>query len=100
MNDDERRHPCAHRCTHWRFNDYESKSVGPTIEVCDLCGMSRSHWEWGQSQWMTVDVSGLEVWKPDQPPIAYKRPEPVPWYIWPLLAIVASIVIYCIWRVL
>jgi hypothetical protein len=48
---------CKHQSTHMRFDPHETPSVGPTIEVCNNCGMSRSHWEQGDSGWMTADVS-------------------------------------------
>ena len=41
---------CNHKQTH-----YEDWSDGGTIEVCDTCGMSRHHWEQGQSNWIMVD---------------------------------------------
>ena len=48
---------CDHKKTHMRFSPYEPESLGPTIEVCNECGHSRSHWEQGESKWTDVDVS-------------------------------------------
>ena len=33
---------------------YESWPDGGAIEVCEDCGMSRHHWEWGESDWIMV----------------------------------------------
>ncbi len=41
---------CKHTKTH-----YEDWPDGTQIEVCHTCGMSRNHWEWGQSDWIMVD---------------------------------------------
>ena len=30
--------------------------TGEAIEVCELCGMSRAHWEEGVSEWCEVDL--------------------------------------------
>lgn len=40
---------CKHRKTH-----YEEWPDGGTIEVCEYCGMSQHHWEWGHSDWVMV----------------------------------------------
>lgn len=28
---------------------------GGAIEVCKNCGMSRHHWEWGNSNWIMIE---------------------------------------------
>lgn len=48
---------CRHKHSHMRFSPYESEIIGPTIEVCDDCGASRSHSEFDSSPWLMVDVS-------------------------------------------
>jgi len=40
---------CLHGKSH--FEDWPD---GGQIEVCDLCGMSRYHWEWGESAWIVI----------------------------------------------
>ena len=30
--------------------------TGEDIEVCNCCGLSRSHWEQGESCWVDVDL--------------------------------------------
>lgn len=44
---------CTHKKTHMVVNPLEPH-VGPSIEVCDECRMSRSHWEQGASSWLSV----------------------------------------------
>ncbi len=44
-------------CSH--SNTYFSRDGWPTgeaIEVCKDCGLSRSHWEQGESSWQDVDI--------------------------------------------
>lgn len=41
--------PCTHHATHFLPNDED-------IEVCNNCGMSRRHWEQGESDWLNVDL--------------------------------------------
>lgn len=44
---------CCHNDT------YELPELWPTgesIEVCNCCGMSRAHWEQGESSWYQVDL--------------------------------------------
>lgn len=41
---------CSHKVSH-----YESWPDGGSIEVCDFCGMSRYHWEWGESPWTMIE---------------------------------------------
>ncbi|HLL88541.1 MAG TPA: hypothetical protein VK324_04505 [Tepidisphaeraceae bacterium] len=45
---------CRHERTH--YVDSPDEPGLQTIEVCDDCGMSRSHWEQGSSNWMLVDL--------------------------------------------
>lgn len=40
---------CYHPKTH-----YEPWPDGSTIEVCDVCGMSRCHYEWDDSGWVMI----------------------------------------------
>lgn len=42
--------PCKHEKTH-----YERWPDGGDIEVCEDCGMSRHHWEWGESDWTMIE---------------------------------------------
>lgn len=35
---------------------YEDWPDGGVVEVCQNCGMSRYHWEWGETQWIIIDV--------------------------------------------
>lgn len=49
---------CRHPVAHWRINPDEPH-VGASVEVCDWCGKSRSHWEGGESPWQMVDVSAM-----------------------------------------
>ncbi len=42
-------------CEH--INTHKGTLKGTDIEVCDDCGMSRSIWEQGESNWKTVDLS-------------------------------------------
>jgi hypothetical protein len=51
---------CDHRSAHWRI-DPKEKQLGASIEVCNDCGLSRKHWEQGESPWIGVDVSQYEV---------------------------------------
>lgn len=41
---------CRHNKTH-----YEEWPDGGDIEVCESCGMSRHHWEWGESDWTMIE---------------------------------------------
>ena len=41
---------CIHEKSH-----YEDWPDGGVIEVCDTCGMSRYHWEQGESDWQMVE---------------------------------------------
>lgn len=41
---------CEHEKTH-----YEDWPDGGNIEVCDICGMSRHHWEQGESPWVMIE---------------------------------------------
>ena len=43
---------CHHKNAH-----YEDWPDGSAIEVCENCGMSRNHIEWGSaSDWIMVDI--------------------------------------------
>jgi len=50
-------HPCCReckkKCKHTKTH-YEDWPENEQIEVCDLCGMSRSLWEQGESSWKMV----------------------------------------------
>lgn len=46
---------CQHKNTYLCYSPYETPSIGPTIEVCKQCGLSRSHWEQGESPWILVE---------------------------------------------
>lgn len=35
---------------------YEDWPDGGEVEVCQNCGMSRHHWEWGESAWILINV--------------------------------------------
>lgn len=59
--------PCKHEHTHWRI-DPQQPWIGASIEVCDDCGKSRSHWEQGSSPWMQVDVSDCQRCEADYRP--------------------------------
>jgi len=41
---------CNHPKTH--YIDWPDNS---TVEICDICGMSRNHCEYGQSDWIVVE---------------------------------------------
>lgn len=41
---------CKHEKTH-----YEPWPDGGAIEVCEDCGMSRHHWEQGESNWIMIE---------------------------------------------
>lgn len=43
---------CQHKHTHF---DPAGWPTGEDLEVCDDCGMSRTHWEQGESPWTMVD---------------------------------------------
>jgi hypothetical protein len=45
---------CEHKKTH--FVDAEDEPGLGSIEVCDDCGMSRRHWEQGESSWLLVPL--------------------------------------------
>lgn len=45
---------CKHEDT--RFIDAPGEPGSRSIEVCNLCGMSRRHWEQGESDWLLVDL--------------------------------------------
>jgi len=40
---------CEHKKTH-----FEGWPDGGAVEVCNDCGMSRHHWEQGESSWIMV----------------------------------------------
>jgi len=44
--------PCEHKDT--RF-DPKGWPTGEDLEICNVCGMSRTHWEQGESSWEMVD---------------------------------------------
>ena len=44
------------KCNHDDDLKQEELENGEWIEVCNDCGMSRSIWEWGSSDWMMVDL--------------------------------------------
>lgn len=45
---------CNHQHTH-----YEDWPDGGNIEVCEMCGMSRHHWEQNHSDWFMIeDIDG------------------------------------------
>ena len=44
---------CEHKST---YELPEPWPTGESIEVCNCCGMSRAHWEQGESPWMDVDL--------------------------------------------
>lgn len=44
---------CKHQRTHLNV-DPEAIHEGPCIEVCLDCGMSRRHWEQGESPWINT----------------------------------------------
>jgi hypothetical protein len=50
---------CRHTNIHWRI-DPTQPWIGASVEVCNECGMSRWHWEQGESPWMLVDLSGFK----------------------------------------
>ncbi len=41
---------CNHPKTH-----YEDWPDGGQIEVCEVCGRSRHHWEYGNSDWTMIE---------------------------------------------
>jgi hypothetical protein len=43
---------CSHEET--RFMDHPDEPGLNTVEVCNLCGMSRSHWEQGETDWLAA----------------------------------------------
>lgn len=43
---------CEHKNTHYLEEEWPDDTA---IEVCDKCGMSRSHWEQGESSWIMVE---------------------------------------------
>lgn len=43
---------CKHEST--RF-DPKAWPTGESLEICNDCGMSRTHWEQGESPWMMVE---------------------------------------------
>jgi hypothetical protein len=53
---------CEHLKTHMVVNPLEYW-IGESVEVCDACRMSRSHWEQGSSPWLRVPLCA----KCDQP---------------------------------
>lgn len=38
---------------------HEELADGSWIEICEDCGMSRSIWEWGESDWVMVDLDQI-----------------------------------------
>jgi len=44
-------------CSHAKTHSIPQNSDHDDIEVCEWCGMSRSHWEQGASDWMMVDLT-------------------------------------------
>ncbi len=46
---------CAHTKTHW-VDDPTEPHIGPSVEVCDICRMSRKTWEQGESPWLSVEL--------------------------------------------
>jgi len=45
---------CEHSKAH--FEDWPD---GGSIEVCEDCGVSRYHWEWGETDWIMIeDIAG------------------------------------------
>lgn len=44
---------CLHQDT---YELPEPWPTGESIEVCNCCGMSRAHWEQGESGWVQVDL--------------------------------------------
>lgn len=47
-------------CRHENTHDENILEWGTFVEVCDDCGMSRSVWEQGESDWQRVDVEELK----------------------------------------
>ena len=43
---------CLHKNTRYLEEEWPT---GETIEVCSDCGMSRAHWEQGESNWIMVE---------------------------------------------
>lgn len=54
--------PKPEKCNHGntRFAP-EPWPTGEAIEICKNCGMSRSHWEQGVSDWLMVDIENARV---------------------------------------
>lgn len=46
---------CKHTSVHWRVNP-EEPQIGRSVEVCNECGLSRSHWEQGCSGWCNAEI--------------------------------------------
>lgn len=43
------------RCQHIHTSFLkEPWPTGETIEVCQDCGMSQAHWEWGETGWVMI----------------------------------------------
>jgi hypothetical protein len=51
---------CQHKNVRWAVNPDEPH-MGASVEICNDCGMSRSHWEQGDSGWMMVDVTDFQA---------------------------------------
>jgi hypothetical protein len=52
----EREDVCDHTKTTF-IDDPMDPDIKGSIELCADCGMSRSHWEQGESSWQRVDLS-------------------------------------------
>ncbi len=55
VNKDTGKLYCAHTKTHW-VDDPTEPHIGPSVEVCDICRMSRKTWEQGETPWMSVEL--------------------------------------------
>lgn len=48
------------KCPHYHTH-FEPWPDGGDIEICHDCGMSRHHWEQGESNWVKIDIPKARV---------------------------------------
>lgn len=59
---DHRGHVAEEQCKHEHTRiDPRPWPTGEDLEICLYCGMSRTHWEQGASEWQMVDVEQVRL---------------------------------------